>query len=89
MDKTKSIHGRIFASDDLQQIAERIRGLVLTMKITDWKLAREIPRWKDQLRGLGFQVVKSRQLAFNRKEICLVAIRDKYALRSSRKSRNS
>jgi len=28
MDKTKSIHGRIFASDDLQQIAERIRGLV-------------------------------------------------------------
>jgi len=71
------------------QHCKQIRGLVLTMKITDWKLVREIPRWKDQLRGLGFQVVKSRQLAFNRKEICLVAIRDKYALRSSRKSRNS
>ena len=28
MDKTKSIRGRIFSSDDLQQIAERIRVLV-------------------------------------------------------------
>lgn len=71
------------------QHGQHIRGLILTIKLTDWKLAREIQTWKQRVRGFGFQVVKTRQLAFNRKEICLVAIRDQYALRSSRKPRKS
>ena len=68
------------------QHCQRIRGLILTLKITDWKMAEEISTWKQRVRKFGFQVVKTRQLAFNRKEICLVAVRDKFALRASRKS---
>ena len=67
------------------QNCQRIRGIILTMKITDWKLAQGIEEWKKRVREFGFQVVKTRQLAFSRKEICLVGIRDKYALRASRK----
>ncbi len=66
------------------QHTRSIRGLILTLKITDWKLATDIPVWKQRIRDLGFQIVKTRQLAFNRNEICLVAVRDRFALRSSR-----
>lgn len=69
------------------QHTRSIRGLILTLKITDWKLAADIPVWKQRISDLGFQIVKTRQLAFNRNEICLVAARDRYALRSSKLTR--
>lgn len=63
----------------------RIRGLVLTLKMTDEKLAAQIPEVRKRVKELGFSVVKTRQLAFNRGEFCLVAAKDKFALRSSRR----
>ena len=79
-----------FTLDAIEEIVtnqncQRIRGLILTLKITDWKLVEGIDAWKQRVREFGFQVVKTRQLAFSRKEICLVGIRDKFALRASRK----
>ena len=68
------------------QHCQRIRGLILTLKLTDWKLVDDIAHWKQRVQDFGFQVVKTRQLAFNKKEICLVAVRDKFALRASQKS---
>ncbi len=68
------------------QHVSRIRGMVLTLKLSDFSLAQNIGQWNATIRELGFQVVKTRQLAFNRKEICLFAIKDKYALRSSKQS---
>ena len=56
------------------QHCQRIRGLILTLKITDWKLVEEIPAWKQRVTQWGFQLVKTRQLAFNRKEILLGCI---------------
>ena len=67
------------------QHLKKLRGMVLFLKITDWKMAGNVPSWNQRVSKLGFQVVKTRQLAFNRNEICLVAVRDKFALRASKK----
>ena len=68
------------------QYVKKVRGLILTLKLSDWDLATQIPEWGNRVRELGFHVVKTRQLSFNRREICLVAVRDKFALRSSKRS---
>lgn len=67
--------------------AVAIRGLILTLKLSDWELVEQIPAYLDRVRKMGFQVVKSRQLAFNRQEFCLVAIKDKFALRSGSRTK--
>lgn len=53
-----------------------IEGLLLTIKFTDWKLADEIPLYHKRIRSWGYQNVRSRQLAFNRREICIAATKD-------------
>lgn len=52
-----------------------VRGIIATLKLPDWKLATEIQTYRRQLEDLGFASVSTRQLAFNRQEICLVAVR--------------
>lgn len=52
-----------------------IRGMLLTLKLFDWNLAEQIPGFLDRVRSWGFSYVKARQLAFNRQEICLFALR--------------
>ncbi len=61
-----------------------VTGVVLTLKLVDMKFADQIAEFRKRVKGLGFSVVKSRQLAFNRGEICLVGVKDRFALRSSR-----
>ena len=67
------------------QHVNKIKGLILTLKLSDLELAEEIPNWTATVKNLGFQIVRTRQLAFNRREICLIAARDKFVLRSSKK----
>jgi 23S rRNA (cytidine2498-2'-O)-methyltransferase len=62
-----------------------IKGMILTMKIPDWKLIEDVPKLIQRVRELGFSVVKVRQLAFNRQEFCLVAVKDKFELRIGKK----
>ena len=69
------------------QHINKIKGVVLTLKLTDLEMAGQIQDWVSRIKKLGFQLVKTRQLAFNRREICLVAARDKFVLRSSRKQK--
>ncbi|MFT7632005.1 MAG: 23S rRNA (cytidine2498-2'-O)-methyltransferase [Mariniblastus sp.] len=66
-----------------------VRGLVLTLKLSDWKMVSGIPKLIAETKKLGFQVVKARQLAFNRQEFCLVAVKDKFVLRAGKLSRGS
>ena len=67
-----------------------IRGLILTLKLIDWQLADNISHYVDRVRGWGFSYVKTRQLAFNRLEFCLVALRSRSQRRKiSRPSRLS
>jgi 23S rRNA (cytidine2498-2'-O)-methyltransferase len=60
----------------------RVAGLVLTLKISDFKNASAIPDWIGRVRNWGFPDVKTRQLAFNRQEICLAATRHRAKLRA-------
>lgn len=59
-----------------------IRGLLLTLKLTDWKLAEQIPDFLDRIRSWGFSYVRARQLAFNRREICVAALTSRSARRA-------
>ncbi len=54
-----------------------IRGLILTLKLADWSLADELPAYVERVRGWGYKDVRLRQLAFNRQELCLAALRSR------------
>jgi 23S rRNA (cytidine2498-2'-O)-methyltransferase len=62
-----------------------LRGLILTLKLSKWELADHLGEYRDRVKAWGFDVVKTRQLAFNRREVCLAAIRDKMDIRAGRK----
>jgi 23S rRNA (cytidine2498-2'-O)-methyltransferase len=55
----------------------RIRGLLLTLKLPDWKLAAEVPQYLERIRSWGYPDVRARQLQYNRQEICVAALRAK------------
>ena len=52
-----------------------VRGLLVTLKLRDWSLAAELPAYVERVRGWGFSDVRLRQLAYNRQEVCLAALR--------------
>lgn len=62
-----------------------VKGMLLTLKLTDWKLTGSVSEWMSRVRSLGFKHVRVRQLAFNRKELCLFAAKDRYLLRAGKK----
>jgi len=64
-----------------------VRGLLLTLKLTDWKLAGEIDQYTDRIRGWGFNLVAGRQLAHNRREICVSALKKPFRQKRSRGGR--
>jgi 23S rRNA (cytidine2498-2'-O)-methyltransferase len=59
----------------LARAGARPEGLVLTLKLTDAALAEKLPTIAERLRGYGYGRVRMRQLAFNRREICVVVDR--------------
>jgi 23S rRNA (cytidine2498-2'-O)-methyltransferase len=65
-----------------------IVGLLLTLKLPDWKYAEELPEFLERVKSWGFVDARARQLAHNRQEICLVAARDAsvYGSRAVKKS---
>ena len=78
-----------FTLDTLEDIVTNdqvdVSGVVITLKLSDKALANELNRYRQRVRGWGLDVVKTRQLAFNRQEICLVGVKDKFLLRASKK----
>jgi hypothetical protein len=62
-----------------------IRGLVLTLKFSDWSLAARLPELSARVRGWGFREVRTRQLVSGGQEVCLVALRRKALRRVGRK----
>jgi len=52
----------------------RIRGMLLTLKLPQWKLAVEVPAYLQRIRAWGYNDVRARQLAQNRQEICVAAL---------------
>ena len=82
-----------YTLDAIEEIVSHDRvsvtGVIMTMKLTDWKLVNDVPALMKRAGALGFKFVRSRQLAFNRREFCMVAVKDRYALRKSRKIKRS
>ena len=78
-----------FSIDTVAEIVNHplvdVKGIILTLKFSEWKNATSIPELMKTVKALGFQVVKARQLSFNRREICLVAVKDKFVLRLGKK----
>jgi 23S rRNA (cytidine2498-2'-O)-methyltransferase len=63
------------------------RGLLLTLKMLAREMYGEISNYIGRVRSWGFEDVRVRQLAFNRQEVCLAALRHR-AMRRERTSRN-
>ena len=63
-----------------------LRGLLLTVKLRDWNLAKQIPAYVQRVRSWGFESVRARQLAFNKQEICIAAMRKRSMRRGPKKS---
>ena len=53
----------------------KIEGLLLTLKLLEWKLADEVPAYLKRIRSWGYQQVAARQLSHNRQEVCVAAAR--------------
>jgi 23S rRNA (cytidine2498-2'-O)-methyltransferase len=63
-----------------------VRGMLLTLKLLDWKLAESIPDYIQRIRSWGYEYVRARQLAFNRQEICVAAMRRRQMRRESKRA---
>jgi 23S rRNA (cytidine2498-2'-O)-methyltransferase len=51
----------------------KFQGMLLTLKLVDWSLAEDIPKYLDRIRSFGFRHFRARQLHHNRQEICVAA----------------
>lgn len=63
--------------DDVESIVThrelKIRGCLLTLKLSDWSVMELVPSFLERAQSWGYDTVMARQLAFNRREICLAA----------------
>jgi len=53
---------------------DSLQGLVLTLKLNEWKHAAEIPKLLRRVEKLGMARIRASQLASNKQEICVVAL---------------
>lgn len=52
-----------------------VRGMLLTLKLFEWKLADDLPEYLDRIRRWGFNWVEARQLQHNRQEVTVAALK--------------
>ena len=52
-----------------------IRGLLLTLKLSNWELADELPGFLSRIRSWGYEQVRARQLQHNRHEVCVAGLK--------------
>ncbi len=64
-----------------------IRGMLVTLKLLQWDLADELPSQLDRIRSWGYQYVRCRQLAFQRQEVCVAALKSRAMRRPGVKRR--
>lgn len=63
--------------DIVKQPNAAIEGMLLTLKMMSEDLDAELPGIIARVKELGFEAVFVRQLAYNRREVCLMASREK------------
>ncbi len=52
-----------------------VRGMILTLKLSEWGLATNVPEYIKRVKSWGYNLVRARQLQHNRREICLAALK--------------
>lgn len=52
-----------------------VEGMLLTLKLLDWKQADEVEEYRARVQSWGFSKIRMRQLQHNRREFCLFAAR--------------
>jgi len=52
-----------------------LRALIFTLKMNDWGYLANLASFTERVREVGFDEVRARQLASNRREVCFVAKR--------------
>lgn len=62
-------------------------GVVMNLKLLEWKLAEELPNYLKRVESWGFNLVLARQLIHNRQEVCVVGTRRKVMKRRRRLAR--
>jgi 23S rRNA (cytidine2498-2'-O)-methyltransferase len=78
LDMNVTPHVTMFQVDRLAtRLSDSLLGVILTIKLNEWKIAREIPHFFDHLRAMGMVRVRARQLASNKQELCLFALTKK------------
>jgi len=66
-----------------------VRGLLLTLKLPTWDLAANVPEFLRRVESWGYNIVRARQLAFNRREICVAALQKPFRRKpKSRRGQN-
>jgi 23S rRNA (cytidine2498-2'-O)-methyltransferase len=67
--------------DEVERIVRHpqttIRGLILTLKFSDWSRAAQLPDLASCVRAWGYRDVRTKQLVTGGQEVCLVALRRK------------
>ena len=68
-----------YTLDTLEEIVSdrsvQFEGMLITLKLPNWSLAEEIPRYLLRIRSWGFENIRARQLQHNRQEICVAVSR--------------
>jgi len=59
----------------LCKMAPSIRGVLITLKLTDLQQVRDQPSWRAALGELGFSTVRIQQLSVHHKEVVLLGLR--------------
>lgn len=54
--------------------SESLLGVILTLKLNEWKFADEIPKLLRRVEKMGMTRIRTRQLAHNKQEICVVGL---------------
>lgn len=57
------------------KMAPSIRGVLITLKLTDIKQVVDKPQWFATLREMGFKTIRLQQLSVHHKEFALLAER--------------
>lgn len=61
--------------------ADSLLGVILTLKLNDWKFTDEIPKLLRRVEKLGMIKIRPAQLASNKQEFCVVALTRKGSVR--------
>jgi 23S rRNA (cytidine2498-2'-O)-methyltransferase len=59
-----------------------VRGMLLTLKLIEWEMADHLPEYLERIRGWGFNIIRARQLQYNRRELCVAALQKPFLRKS-------